>query len=273
MIAVEHTAFALPFAYAGAFLAAGGLPPPADLGWITAAMVGARSAALGLNRLIDRHIDALNPRTAGRHLPQGRITPAATLAFVAASFALLFLAAWALNPLCVAFLPLVVPALVVYPYAKRFTSTCHYWMVPAEFFAPFGGWIAVSGTVASAPVLLGLGIGLWIAGFDVFYALQDLAFDRAHGIHSLPADRGIPAALWAARWTHVAAVVLLAAGGLLAGLGTAYVTAVACAAALLAWQHRIVHPGDVSRAPAAFQVNLAIGPLLFAGVLVDLFLV
>lgn len=269
MVVIEHTLFALPFAYAGAFLAAGGRPGAERLFWITVAMIGARNAAMGLNRIIDRRIDAANPRTRDRHLPSGRLGVGEAAAFTAVFLGLLALAAWRLNPLCLKLLPLAVVALVVYPYAKRFTWTCHYWMVPAQFFAPFGGWIAVTGRAEATPALLGLAVGLWIAGFDILYALQDVAFDRSAGIRSLPASLGVPVALRAARLTHLAVVGLLAALAVRAGLGVPYLAALAGAALLLVYQHSLVSAGDVSRAARAFNVNLAIGPLLFLGILVD----
>lgn len=271
MVVIEHTLFALPFAYAGAFLAAGGWPGGDRLFWITVAMIGARNAAMGLNRIIDRRIDARNPRTRNRHLPSGRLGVGEAAAFTAVFLGLLALAAWRLNPLCLKLLPLAVIALAVYPYAKRFTWTCHYWMVPAQFFAPFGGWIAVTGRAEAAPVLLGLAVGLWIAGFDILYALQDVDFDRSAGIYSLPASLGVPAALRVARLTHLVVVGLLASVAVLAGLGVPYLVGLAGAVLLLVYQHSLVSARDVSRAPRAFNVNLAIGPLLFLGILVDVF--
>lgn len=271
MVKVEHTLFALPFAFAGAILAAEGWPEPRQVLWITMAMIGARNAAMGLNRILDRHIDARNPRTRDRHLPAGKIAVGEAWAFTLAFFALLAFSAWRLNTLCLALLPLAVAALVVYPYAKRFTWTCHYWMVPAQFFAPFGGWIAVTGRVEMAPVLLGLGVGLWIAGFDLFYALQDLEFDREAGVHSLPARFGVNAGLWAARATHVAAVGLFLAAGWVLGLGPAYAAGVAAAAGLLAYQHFLVGSGGTEQALRAFNINLAVGPVVLAGILVQVF--
>lgn len=271
MVKIEHTLFALPFAYAGAFLAAGGWPGGRTLFWITVAMLGARNAAMGLNRIIDRHIDARNPRTRGRHLPAGRIRTAEAALFTFAFTALLALAAWELNPLCFKLLPLAVVALVAYPYAKRFTWTCHYWMVPAQFFAPFGGWIAVTGRVDTAGVILGLAVGLWIAGFDILYAMQDIQFDRAAGLYSVPASLGVGAALWIARGTHLAVVALLAALAAVLGLGPAYLAGLALAVMLLVYQHSLVSDADVSRAAMAFNINMFIGPLLFLGILVDVF--
>ncbi len=272
-VKVEHTLFALPFALSGALLAAHGegrWPTGRELLWIGLAMLGARNAAMGLNRIIDRHIDARNPRTKGRHLPAGRLTTAEAWAFVTASLALLLLAAWRLNPLCVRLFPAAVVALAVYPYAKRFTWTCHYWMVPAQFLAPFGAWIAVTGRLSWEPVLLGLAVGLWIAGFDILYALQDLEFDRAHGVRSLPARFGVAAALWVARATHLASLALLLAAGRALGLGPAFHAGLLAMAGIMIYQHSLVSPREWSRAARAFQANLAVGPLLLAGVLVEL---
>lgn len=269
MVKVEHTLFALPFAYAGAFLAAGGVPAAHDLIWITLAMAGARSAAMGMNRIIDRRIDAKNPRTQGRHLPAGRLLVRDAWAFTLLSLGLLGVSAWQLNPLCVAFLPLVVPALVVYPYTKRFTWTCHYWLGAAQFFAPFGGWIAVTGEIHPAPVFLGLAVGLWIAGFDIFYALQDLEFDRREEIRSVPACLGVPAALRLALATHLVTFGLFIWVGRLLGLGGPYWAALAVAAGLVAYQHWLVRPGVATRGLKAFNVNMVVGPLLFLGILVD----
>ncbi len=266
-VAIEHTLFALPFAYAGAILGAGGWPTASQLLWITVAMVGARNAALGLNRIIDRHIDARNPRTCSRHLPAGKLSYAEAIAFTIASLGLLVLAAWMLNPLCVKLLPLVIPPLVLYPYAKRFTWTCHYWMVPAQFFAPFGGWVAVRGEIGPEALILGLAVGLWIAGFDIFYALQDIKFDRENGLFSIPASLGINKALWVARLTHLVVIALLVWLYYQAHISLAYLLAVLLAATILVFQHLMIRsPEDTARAIKAFNLNLVVGPLLFAGI-------
>lgn len=266
-VAIEHTLFALPFAYAGAILAARGWPSSRHLFWITVAMIGARNAALGLNRIIDRHIDARNPRTAGRHLPSGKLQTGEAIAFTGASLLVLVLAAWELNPLCFKLLPLAVLPLVLYPYAKRFTWTCHYWMVPAQFFAPFGGWVAVKGEISQEALLLGLAVGLWIAGFDIFYALQDIKFDRENGLYSIPATLGIDKALWFARLTHLTVIVLLITLYFRTPIGVPYLVAVSVAATLILWQHMMVRSAaDAPKALKAFNLNLIIGPLLFTGI-------
>mgnify|MGYP001151338861 CR=1 FL=1 len=248
----EHTIFALPFAYVGAFLGARGLPTAAQAFWILIAMIGGRTAAMALNRLIDWAIDARNPRTVGRHLPRGLMSTMEVLAFTAASLGLLILAAYKLNPLCVKFLPLVVPVLVFYSYTKRFTWACHFWLGLSYVFVPFGGWIAVTGWLELAPVVLGIAAGLWVAGFDVIYATQDMEFDRREGLHSIPARFGLAAALRIARAIHLVVVALLLILGLWLKLGYVYLVGAAIVAALLHYEHAIISPRDMSRLNAAF---------------------
>ena len=181
MIKFSHTVFALPFALMGAWLAAGGVPAWDKAGWIVVAMVGARSAAMGMNRLVDRHIDALNPRTQDRELPRGQISPVATRWFIAGALVLLEVAAWRLNPLCLALSPIALAVLFGYSYAKRFTALSHGLLGVALGLAPLGAWIAVTGRFDPAIVALCLGVVCWVAGFDIVYALQDLDFDRYAG--------------------------------------------------------------------------------------------
>jgi 4-hydroxybenzoate polyprenyltransferase len=260
----EHTVFALPFAYAGAFLAAGGLPSWWDLGWITVAMVGARSAAMGLNRLIDREIDARNPRTAQRHLPRGLLSASEALAFSLASLGVFALAAAELNRLCLELLPLAVVVLVIYPYTKRFTWTCHYFLGAAQFFAPFGGWIAVTGRIAPGALILGAAVGLWVASFDLIYALQDLDFDRRHGVFSIPARFGPAVGLAAARLGHLLAFALLLSLYFYLHLGPVYLAGVVLTGLLLVYEHSLVSPRDWSRLPVAFfHVNSAVSLVYF----------
>lgn len=271
LVRYEHTVFALPFAYLGAFLAAGGIPSAAQLFWITAAMLGARSAAMGFNRLIDRAIDARNPRTARRHLPRGLVNAAEVLAFSLASLVLLVLAAFMLNPACVRYLPLVVPALVIYPYTKRFTWGCHFFLAAAQFFAPFGGWVAVTGRADLPAILLGVAVGLWVAGFDIIYALQDLDFDRREGIFSLPARFGPAPALWISRGLHLVVWLLFLSVWALLDRGPLFLAGITVAGALLAYEQYLVRPDDFSRVDAAFfNVNGLISLLLFLFTVLDL---
>jgi 4-hydroxybenzoate polyprenyltransferase len=272
MIKFEHTLFALPFAFLGMLLAAQGLPSWRTIGWIVVAMVGARSAAMGFNRLVDRHFDAKNPRTATRALPAGLLTPAFVAAFVAAAAALLVLAAWRLNPLAFALSPVALLVVFLYSYTKRFTALCHLVLGLALAGAPLGAWIAVRGDVAAAPLVLAGAVLLWVAGFDVLYGLQDVDFDRGAGLHSIPARLGVRGALWASALFHLGTLALLA---LLSrvygpGLGTAYWIGVAGCAALLSWQHWVVRPTDLSRLNAAFfTANGVLAVWLFATTAVD----
>lgn len=270
MIKFEHTVFALPFAYLGAFLAAGGLPETGELFWITVAMVAARTAAMSLNRLIDRAIDALNPRTAARALPRGLLTATEVWAAAIASFAVLLLAAAMLNLLCVRLLPIAVAVLVVYPYTKRWTWLCHWILGVADGLAPLGAWVAVRAAVEWPGLFLMAAVAVWVAGFDLIYACQDYDFDRRYGLHSLPARFGLPAALWVARLTHLAVPVLLYFAGRLAGAGVFYYLGVAVAAFLLVYEHRLVSPHDLSRLNYAFlNVNGYLSLLMFAFTFID----
>lgn len=260
----EHTIFALPFAYAGAFLAARGMPHLSTLGWITLAMFGGRTSAMAFNRLIDRVVDARNPRTAGRPLPQGKISPFLVLVYAILSTGLLILAAAELNPLAVAFLPVIVPVLVLYSYMKRWTWMCHFWLGLSYCFVPFGGWVAVTGALSWAPVVLGLAAGLWVAGFDLIYACQDYEFDKREGVFSVPARFGLATALTLARWVHFVTTLLLVLAGWMLGLGWLYWAGMVLVAALLAYEHAIVSPGDLSRLNAAFfNVNGYISIIYF----------
>jgi 4-hydroxybenzoate polyprenyltransferase len=275
MIKFEHTLFALPFALLGMALAAEGWPEARVVGWILVAMVGARSAAMGFNRLVDRELDAANPRTAGRELPAGRLTPGFVALFVVAALALLALAASRLNPLCVRLLPVAIPVLLGYSYAKRFTWGAHLLLGAALGGAPLGAWIAVTGAFAPTPFLLAAAVLAWVAGFDVLYALQDERHDRTAGLHSIPARFGTAAALWISGGLHVATLGLLATLPLVypPGLGTAYWIGWAGCFALLAGQHALVRPGDLSRLDAAFfTANGALSVWLFAATALDLWL-
>ncbi|HVS01557.1 MAG TPA: UbiA-like polyprenyltransferase [Thermoanaerobaculia bacterium] len=272
MIQFEHTLFALPFAFLGMVLAAGGLPPWRTIGWIAVAMVGARSAAMAFNRLVDRRLDAANPRTAGRALPAGELRPGFVAAFVVASCGLLVLAAWRLNPLALALSPLALAVLLLYSYSKRFTALCHLWLGLALAGAPLGAWIAVRGDVGWTPALLAAVVVCWVAGFDVLYALQDVELDRRAGLSSLPARVGVGPALVVSALLHALMLVLLA---LLPrvyppGLGGFYWLGVAGCGLLLVYQHWIVRPGDLSRLNAAFfTANGALSAWLFLATTLD----
>jgi 4-hydroxybenzoate polyprenyltransferase len=244
--------FALPFALAAVALAVEGPVPWGKLGWIVLAMVGARSAAMGFNRLADQAIDARNPRTAGRELPRGLLLRGEVWALVLLAAAALVLAAAMLNPLCLALSPVALALVCGYSYTKRFTALSHVFLGLALSIAPVGAWLAVRGSFAWPPVVLGLAVLAWVAGFDIIYACQDAAFDRSAGLHSIPARLGIGRALWAARALHVAAALLLASLYALVSLHPVYLAGVAAVAVLLAYEHSLVHEGDLSRVNAAF---------------------
>jgi 4-hydroxybenzoate polyprenyltransferase len=270
LVKIEHTLFALPFAYVGAFLAVDGVPSGHDLVWITVAMVGARSLAMGLNRLIDAGIDARNPRTAGRELPRGLLTPAQVLVFCAAALGLFLLAVWQLDPLVRWLWPIPVAGFVVYPYLKRWTWLCHLWLGAVDGLAPVGAWVAITGRLPWQAWALAAAVAFWVAGFDLFYALFDTEVDRAQGLHSVATRFGLRGAFAGARACHVATVVLLIVAGAGLAVGAAYWLGVAAVAALLAYEHALVRPDDLRRLNAAFfTVNGVISVVFFAFVLAD----
>jgi len=252
MIKFSHTVFALPFALTGALLAAGGLPGTRQLFWIILAMVGARTAAMGLNRLIDADIDARNPRTVGRAIPAGLIGKGVTLIFICASLALLLVAAAKLNPLCLKLAPLALFFLVLYSYCKRFTALAHVVLGICLTAAPIGAWIAIRGTIDPPALILGGIVLFWVAGFDILYALQDLEFDRTAGLHSIPVALGVNGSLWSARLFHLVMLALLAALWVLMGLGGFFAVGIVVAAAMLAYEHWLLRTGDLTKLDAAF---------------------
>jgi 4-hydroxybenzoate polyprenyltransferase len=251
-IKFEHTIFALPFAYTAMVLAAGGWPGWWTAGWVTAAMVGARTCAMAANRVIDRVIDAENPRTADRHLPRGLLRAWELRALAVGGAALMFLAAAMLNPLCLVLAPAALVFLVGYSYTKFFTWTSHWILGFTDGIAAAGGWIAVRGAFEPPAFVLWFALTVWIAGFDILYALQDVAFDRARGLHSVPARFGVRTALVVARANHVLTAGALALLGGLVGLGPLYWVGWAAIVGLLAWEHSLVQPDDLSRLDLAF---------------------
>ncbi|MDQ4029899.1 MAG: putative 4-hydroxybenzoate polyprenyltransferase [Actinomycetota bacterium] len=270
LVKIEHTVFALPFAYVGAFVALDAVPAVADLLWITVAMAGARSFAMGLNRLIDARIDAANPRTAGRELPSGQLRPWQVLAFCVASLAVFLGAVWQLDPLVRWLWPIPVAAFVIYPYVKRFTWLAHLWLGAVDGLAPVGGWVAVTGELPWEAWALGGAVAAWIAGFDLFYSLFDLDVDRAQGLHSWATRFGVAGVFAGARAFHLLTVALLALAGVGLAVGFWYWLGVAAVAALLLYEHSLVRPGDLRRLDAAFfTVNGVISVVFFAFVLVD----
>jgi 4-hydroxybenzoate polyprenyltransferase len=270
LVKFEHTVFALPFAYIGAFLAVDGVPGAADLLWITVAMVGARSLAMALNRLIDAGIDARNPRTAGRELPRGALTTRQVALFCLASLAVFLVAVYQLAPIVRWLWPIPVAAFVVYPYLKRATWLSHFWLGAVDGLAPVGAWAAITNELPLEAWLLGAAVAAWVAGFDVLYALFDLEHDRAHGLHSVPARFGVPAAFAVARACHVGTVAFFVLAGLALDAGFLYWLGVAAVACLLLYEHSLVSPRDTSRLDMAFfTMNGVISLTFFAFVLAD----
>jgi 4-hydroxybenzoate polyprenyltransferase len=273
MVKIEHTVFALPFAFLGAFLAARGFPRPGQIGWILLAMVGARSAAMAFNRLADLPFDARNPRTAGRALPRGEVTRGFVILFTVVSSSALVFAAAMLNPLAFRLSPLALAIIFFYSFTKRFTWLSHLFLGSALACAPVGAWIAVRGDMAAAPFICGLAVALWIAGTDIIYACQDVDFDRAVALHSIPKRFGVATALWISGLLHLVMVMLLVWLFRREGLGVISFAGLAAVTALLAYEHSLVKPSDLSRVNTAFfTVNGWISILLFLTTSIDLVL-
>jgi 4-hydroxybenzoate polyprenyltransferase len=273
LVKVEHTVFALPFAYIGALLAVDGIPSAHDLLWIGVAMVGARSLAMALNRLIDSGIDARNPRTAARELPRGALRSWHVVAFAVGSLALFLAAVYQLAPLVRWLWPVPVAAFVVYPYLKRWTWASHFWLGAVDGLAPVGAWAAITNGIPWEAWALGGAVAAWVAGFDLLYALFDLDVDREQGLHSVPVRFGVEAAFTVARLCHVATVVLLTAAGLGLRVGALYWLGVVAVTALLLYEHSLVSPRDRSRLDMAFfTMNGVISVTFVAFVLADVLL-
>jgi len=270
LVKFEHTIFALPFAYVGALLAVQEVPSAHDLFWITIAMVGARSLAMALNRLIDARIDAANPRTAARELPSGALTASSVLLFCVAALAVYLVSVWQLDPFVRPLSPIPVVMFVVYPYLKRFTWLCHLWLGAVDGLAPVGAWAAVRGELPWEAWALGGAVAAWVAGFDLFYALFDVDVDRSQGLHSWATRFGESGAFAGARSLHLATVGLLAAVGIGLDLGTLYWLGVIVVAGLLTHEHSLVRPGDLRRLDTAFfTMNGVISVAFFLFVFAD----
>ncbi len=274
MIKIEHTVFALPFAYLGAFLGVRGLPGWNRSFWILVAMVGARSAAMGFNRLVDMRIDAQNPRTSGRALPRGLVSTGFVATFVIASAGLLFLAGWMLNPLSLELVPIALVIVLGYSYTKRFTSLSHLFLGLALGIAPIGGWVAVRGELSWEPWLLSAAVLLWVAGFDIIYSCQDVGFDQDVGLYSFPSRLGVRRALWLSSLFHVGMLGVLIWVFFLFRLSWLSWMGLLLVAITLIYEHRLVRPGDLSRVNAAFfTLNGLVSILLLLFVGLDLCLV
>jgi len=270
MVKIEHSIFALPFAYLGMIWAAGGWP-----GWkiflaLTVAMVAVRSFAMAVNRLADLPFDVKNPRTQTRPLVTGELNVFETLVFIAVSALVFVGACWQLNALCLALSPLALVWSAMYSYTKRFTSLCHFFLGTVLGLAPLAGWLAVSPEIALAPVLLALGVTFWVGGFDILYACQDAEFDQNEGLHSLPAGKGVPIALALSTFSHVVTALFFLLAGWAAGAGIVYTGFCLAVAAILLFEHRLISADDLSRVNLAFfTLNGFIAVFLFAGAVID----
>jgi len=263
LVKFEHSIFALPFAYAAAFLAEMQVPGFWLMFWITVAMVAARSFGMAINRLIDAEIDARNPRTAGREIPAGRLTRRQVWIFCIVWLAILVWATFNLPPITRYLWPLVVIPMVVYPYTKRWTPFCHLVLGLADGLGPVGAWVAVTGKVTWEPFVLGAGVGLWIAGFDIIYAFMDIKVDRAQGLRSIPADFGERAGLWTTRGFHLLAVILLVLTGWVQGTNYVYYVGVAVCALLLFYENWLMRKADLEKVGVAFMTMNGIISVVF----------
>jgi 4-hydroxybenzoate polyprenyltransferase len=275
MIKIEHTLFALPFAFMGAILGSvlvsGHLPGWGQIGWIIMAMFGARSAAMGLNRVIDKVFDGRNPRTAARAIPAGLISSKEAIIFIVISFTLLFWATANLSALSMKLLPIAVFFLVIYSYTKRFTWACHLVLGMTIALAPLGGWVAVTNDVSLAAIIFYIAIAFWVAGFDIIYACQDYEVDKKEGLYSIPSRFGVAGALKIARWFHVITAVGLLALFFLMNLSWIYLIGIIVANALLFYEHRLVTPLNLSKLNMAFfNLNAVLSIAVFVFTFIDL---
>jgi len=263
MVRLEEVLFSMPLAFAGAILGARGWPPLRTVPWIAAAVAGGKIGGMAFNRLVDRDIDALHPETAGRHIPAGLVSPRAALATGVAGLALLSVAAFVLNPLCALLLPVLIPLVVVYSFTKRWGWGCHFALAAIGFSLPFAGWIAVTGRASLPAAVFGAAAACWYVGFDSLYALRDVVWDRRLGVHSLPADLGVPATLGIARVAHLLFVAGLVWLGRMQGLPWPYWAAVGLVGVALVWQHLLT---SSHLRPVAFaRFNTAVSFALLAG--------
>ncbi len=271
MIKFEHSIFALPFAYAGLFLASGGVPSASVLGWVTGAMVSFRTSAMALNRLIDQEIDARNPRTRNRALPAGMLRRTFVGGLTAVSLAVFALCAYQLNPLCFALSWIPIALAVLYPFCKRFTWGAHFLLGFILGMAPYGAWLAAGREFSWIPAFLMIGVTAWVAGFDIIYALQDREFDMQEGLYSLPACYGAPASLWVTRILHGTALLAWGVSGYLAHLGSYYFAGLILAAVVLIRENWLVQTCGMKRLEQAFfTLNAVVSISLFLSLAADL---
>jgi len=273
MIKIEHSLFALPFAFTGALLAARGIPSFWKIFWIFVAMVSARTIAMGLNRVIDAKIDSKNPRTADREIPTGKISRKKALLYIVLSLVVYEIATYQLNMLCFILSPIPLIVFVVYSYSKRFTSLCHIILGVALGLAPIGAWVAINGTVNFGIVLLGIAVLLWVAGFDIIYALQDLNFDKNYGLFSIPAKLGIKNSILFSRLFHLTAFIIFVYLKVYFGLGIVYIAGIILCGLFMLYEHSLIKSDDLRRVNMAFfNMNAYISITIFVFVFLDFLL-
>ncbi len=271
MIKFSHSVFALPFAFTAAFFAAEGIPSMQQVFWIIVAMTGARSAAMGMNRIIDREIDAKNPRTSNREIPSGKVKVSDTVIFIIISLSAMTFAAFMLNPLCLKLTPVAIAVLIAYSYTKRFTWLSHIVLGIAIAGAPLGAWIAVKGSIDIEIIPMVAAVIFWLAGFDILYSLQDVEFDRSHGLHSIPQRFGVGNALIISRSLHFLTWCLLAFSGCIFNTGVIYFAGVGISGVLLLYEHSLVKEDDLSKLDMAFfNMNGYISVTVFLFTFIDL---
>ncbi|MEF3255383.1 MAG: putative 4-hydroxybenzoate polyprenyltransferase [Deferribacterales bacterium] len=273
MIKFEHSLFALPFAFTGAFIAAKGLPDIWTIFWVTVAMVGARSGAMGLNRLIDAEIDRENPRTANREIPAGKVSRKEAMVYIIVSFILYEYAAYSLNRLTFILSPIPLLIFILYSYTKRFTSLCHIVLGIALGLAPIGAYVAVVGRVDIPIVILGFGVMFWVAGFDIIYAIQDIEFDKRKGLYSIPRFLGVRGSLYTARVFHIIAFLLFLSVGYLQPMGLFYTIGILGSGVFMIYEHYIIRNVDLKKLDIAFfNINAYISIVIFIFTLLDIYL-
>lgn len=271
MIKVEHTLFALPFAFTGAVLAADGLPSLWQIFWIIIAMLGGRSGAMGLNRVADADIDSRNPRTADREIPAGNMSKAEGWLYVIISFAIFIFAAWMLNPLCFILSPIALSVFILYSYTKRFTYMCHIILGVALGLAPIGAWIAIKGDLNFGIIMMGVAVLVWVAGFDIIYAIQDIDFDTDEGLFSIPRFLGVTNSLYLARIMHFSAFLIFIMIKFYFGLGWIYLTGILLVGILMVYEHILVTPHNLSKLGMAFfNLNAYISLSIFIFTFLDI---
>ncbi|KAA0257802.1 4-hydroxybenzoate octaprenyltransferase [Deferribacter autotrophicus] len=271
MIKIEHTIFALPFAFTGAIIAAKGLPSLDKIFWIAVAMFGARTGAMGFNRVADAEIDAKNPRTANREIPAGKIKKWEAILYIIIAFLIYEIATYKLNPLCFKLSPIPIVIFILYSYTKRFTFLCHIVLGVALGLAPMGAWVAITGNIDYRIIWLGVGVMFWVAGFDLIYAIQDIEFDREHNLFSIPRFLGVEKTIYLARFFHIIAFILFLWAKYLFDLGLVYLFGVVICGIFMIYEHKLIKPHDLSKLNMAFfNLNAYISLTIFVFTFLDI---